>query len=117
VAYLLSIPAIPWSLGKALLRQAMIGVLPDAIRCRKKTPLAGDLGSARAAAFGKPRSPLDLTCVSGLDRYVDTVWYPDLPGGDRAGSDFWTDARAINLAFWLDWNRGRIEWEPRPALN
>jgi asparagine synthase (glutamine-hydrolysing) len=42
VRYLLAIPPIPWCLNKTLLRRAMRGVLPDAVRLRPKAPLAAD---------------------------------------------------------------------------
>ncbi|ETX02745.1 MAG: hypothetical protein ETSY1_02480 [Candidatus Entotheonella factor] len=41
VQYLLSVPPAPWFERKFLLRQAMQGVLPDAVRLRAKTPLQG----------------------------------------------------------------------------
>lgn len=42
VNYLLAIPPLPWFVHKQLLRRAMVGLLPDAVRLRPKTPLAGD---------------------------------------------------------------------------
>lgn len=44
VDYLLGLPVIPWLLDKTILRKAMVGVLPDAVRMRPKSPLAGDPG-------------------------------------------------------------------------
>ena len=44
VEYLLAIPIIPWLLDKAILRSVAIGILPDQVRLRPKTPLAGDPG-------------------------------------------------------------------------
>jgi len=44
VSYLLSIPVIPWLLGKYILREAIQGILPESIRKRQKTPLNGDPG-------------------------------------------------------------------------
>lgn len=44
VEYLLGLPVIPWILGKHILRESMRGVLPESIRTRRKTPLAGDPG-------------------------------------------------------------------------
>src|SRR4029077_9736515 len=42
VEYLLALPPFPWFFEKALLREAMIGCLPESVRRRPKTPLAGD---------------------------------------------------------------------------
>ena len=42
VNYLLAIPTIPWFLHKELVRVAMGGILPEAVRLRPKTPLVGD---------------------------------------------------------------------------
>lgn len=44
VDYLLGLPVIPWLLDKTILRKAMVGILPDAVRMRPKSPLAGDPG-------------------------------------------------------------------------
>jgi asparagine synthase (glutamine-hydrolysing) len=40
--FLLALPPLPWFVDKELLRVAMRGVLPDAVRLRPKRPLAGD---------------------------------------------------------------------------
>ena len=42
VDFLLAVPPFPWSFQKRLLRQAMVGRLPESVRRRRKTPLAGD---------------------------------------------------------------------------
>ncbi len=42
VDYVLALPPFPWSFEKTLLRKAMIGRLPERVRRRPKTPLAGD---------------------------------------------------------------------------
>jgi asparagine synthase (glutamine-hydrolysing) len=42
VRFLLRIPAVPWAMEKHLLRRSQIGVLPDEIRLREKTPLLND---------------------------------------------------------------------------
>ena len=44
VDYLLGVPVIPWLLDKTILRRAMVDILPDAVRTRPKSPLAGDPG-------------------------------------------------------------------------
>ena len=42
VQYVLAIPPVPWSIGKHMLRVAMVGTLPEAVRRRPKAGLAGD---------------------------------------------------------------------------
>jgi asparagine synthase (glutamine-hydrolysing) len=42
VNYVLAIPLVPWSIDKTLLRTLVRGILPDAVRLRPKTILAGD---------------------------------------------------------------------------
>lgn len=42
VEYLLAIPPFPWAFEKTILREAVAGRLPESIRQRPKTPLAGD---------------------------------------------------------------------------
>lgn len=42
VEYLFTLPVWPWFTDKHLLRKAMTGFLPEAIRLRPKTPLGGD---------------------------------------------------------------------------
>jgi asparagine synthase (glutamine-hydrolysing) len=39
--YLLALPPVPWCMNKELIRIASRGVLPEAVRVRPKTPLAG----------------------------------------------------------------------------
>src|SRR2546426_10883161 len=42
VRFLLRLPPVPWCADKELLRVAMQGVLPEQVRCRPKSPLAGE---------------------------------------------------------------------------
>ena len=42
VNFLLALPPFPWFYEKLLLREAMAGRLPESVRVRPKTPLAGD---------------------------------------------------------------------------
>jgi asparagine synthase (glutamine-hydrolysing) len=41
IDYVLAIPAVPWCMRKTVLREAMRGILPEEVRTREKTPLAG----------------------------------------------------------------------------
>jgi asparagine synthase (glutamine-hydrolysing) len=42
VKFVLAIPPLPWCANKEILRTSMRGLLPEVIRLRPKTPLAGD---------------------------------------------------------------------------
>ena len=48
VSFALSLPSYPWCVNKTVLREAMAGRLPDAIRLRPKSALAGDPVALRA---------------------------------------------------------------------
>jgi asparagine synthase (glutamine-hydrolysing) len=48
--FLLRIPLIPWSMDKYLLRRSQIGILPDEIRLRPKTPATEDVMLLHAAS-------------------------------------------------------------------
>src|SRR5437660_152584 len=41
--FLLRIPPVPWAMDKYLLRRSQIGILPDEIRLRPKTPVLQDV--------------------------------------------------------------------------
>lgn len=104
VNYVLALPPFPWAFEKTLLRQAMLGHLPEKIRLRKKTPLAGD------PLIEKLRQP-DAAWVDNvrwseeMDCYVDRSALPRLSGESnplRAS----VDIRALCLNFWLQSARG-----------
>jgi asparagine synthase (glutamine-hydrolysing) len=40
--FVLTVPSMPWCVDKALARESMRGKLPEEVRLRRKTPLAGD---------------------------------------------------------------------------
>jgi asparagine synthase (glutamine-hydrolysing) len=52
VNYLLALPPFPWFFQKMLLREAMAGRIPEAIRMRPKTSLQGDPVSAQVRRTG-----------------------------------------------------------------
>jgi len=67
VNYLLALPPFPWFFQKMLLREAMAGRIPEAIRMRPKTPLQGDPVSAQLRRTG-----------------AETVQYDTVEPGSRA---------------------------------
>jgi asparagine synthase (glutamine-hydrolysing) len=97
VRYMLSIPPIPWCLNKGLLREAMRGALPDEVRLRPKTPLAGDQIEAMRRRGDWP--PIDrFECARRLSRYVDL---PSFLNQKFASSSFWTAIRPHSFNRWL----------------
>jgi len=48
--FLLRVPPIPWAMDKHLLRRSQIGILPDEIRLRPKTPVTQDVLMLQAAS-------------------------------------------------------------------
>lgn len=99
LAFLLSLPALPWCSDKELLRQAGRGVLPDAVRLRKKSPLIRD---PIVALLEKPESAWvdSFAAVPELDAYVRRDRIPPVhrvadPGGA------WMHLKPLSLNLWL----------------
>lgn len=107
VEYVLSIPPVPWCVDKRLLREAMRDRLPDPVRLRAKTPLAGDplVALLRGA---KARWIDDFEPAAELGRYVDRAAIPALGGADGA-HDPWTHLRPLCLNLWLQYS-GRVHY-------
>jgi asparagine synthase (glutamine-hydrolysing) len=97
--FLLALPALPWSSDKEILRRAARGILPEAVRLRKKSPLLAD---PITALLQRPESVwVDrFGAVPELNEYVQR---------DRIPKVFQTkDAfvalvhlRPLSLNFWL----------------
>jgi len=99
VKFLLALPALPWCSDKELLREAARGVLPDAVRLRRKSPLLADpliallqqTESARVDSF-EP--------APGLGHYVERQRIPKV-FGERDPWNAWVHLRPLSLNFWL----------------
>jgi asparagine synthase (glutamine-hydrolysing) len=99
VNFLLSLPPFPWFYEKSLLREAMAGRLPESVRRRPKTPLAGD--------------PLSQWLKRPESKWMnDAQWSPDsenfinrreLPGVPSHGGpeELSSSIRPLCLNFWL----------------
>jgi asparagine synthase (glutamine-hydrolysing) len=97
--FLLRVPPIPWSMDKYLLRRSQIGVLPDEIRLRRKTPVTVDVMLLHAAS-GKWSPPL----VESLgERLREAVNFELLGSYLRGAMDdsLYVHLRPIALARWL----------------
>lgn len=71
VSYLQSIPPIPWLKEKFLLREAMQGALPEAVRLRPKTVLRGTPGLDRLRRQGPQPWMERLALAPALAPYID----------------------------------------------
>jgi asparagine synthase (glutamine-hydrolysing) len=99
VNFLLALPALPWCSDKELLREAARGILPDAIRLRRKSPLLAD---PLVAFLQKPESAWvdSFEPVPDLDRYVVRERIPRVFGEKDAWAA-WIHLRPLSLNFWL----------------
>jgi len=102
----LSLPSYPWCVDKTVLREAMRGRLPDVIRLRPKTALAGDPLALRAWPARKVVALIKNT--PGMDAYIDVQAF------ERSAQDpgVLTDRQpgtlaAAALATWLGTAAGR----------
>lgn len=99
VGFLLALPALPWCSDKELLREAARGVLPDAVRLRRKSPLLGD---PLIALLQQTESAWVDSFVPepGLGAYVERRRIPKV-FGERDAWTAWIHLRPLSLNFWL----------------
>jgi asparagine synthase (glutamine-hydrolysing) len=102
--FCLSLPPMPWCVKKHIVREAMRGVLPEAVLRRPKTPLAGfpELQLLRRPEAGW----IDrFVAAQGLAHYVDRAKIGPVcaQGGDDEASRErrWRDLRPLSLSMWL----------------
>lgn len=100
VEYVLAIPPVPWSIAKHVLRVAMVGTLPDAVRLRPKTGLAGN--PAVELLRGSGRHWLDEFEPSAkLANYVRRDSVPRIAGNGNSDG-LWLDLLPFTLNRWLE---------------
>ena len=95
----LSLPPSPWCTGKRVLREAMRGRLPEAVRLRPKTPLAGRPDLAMMARDGAATWQR-FAPSAALAAYVDVARLR----GEAARANparTWVNLRAVTLDRWL----------------
>ena len=99
VNFLLALPALPWCSDKELLRQSAKGVLPDAVRLRRKSPLRAD--PLIALLERQESSWVDsFQAVPELARYVERRLIPKVFKQKDVWSA-WIHLRPLSLNFWL----------------
>jgi len=110
--YLLSLPPVPWCVEKELMRLAMRGVLPEEVRLRPKTLLAGDND---VEFLRRPESEWidNFEPTPRLANYVDRRRIPPL-FGESDPTEVGINTRPLSLNFWLKystqaWSQGGTE--------
>ncbi|MGB6523868.1 MAG: asparagine synthase-related protein [Candidatus Acidiferrales bacterium] len=98
VNFLLAIPVMPWSFRKYLLRRAMRGRLPEAIRMRPKTPLQENPVTVAVRRERGPRVQT-MKVAEELRRYINVREIAPLQSSD--------DPELINLKIRI---RGLNHW-------
>jgi len=100
---LLALPALPWCSDKELLREAARGILPDAVRLRRKSPLLAD---PLIALLQRPESAWvdSFEGVPELGRYVERRLIPKV-FGEKDGWTAWIHLRPLSLNSWLQTNK------------
>ena len=103
VEFLLALPALPWCSDKELLREAARGILPDAVRLRRKSPLLAD---PLVALLQQPESAWvdSFEGVPELGRYVERRLVPKV-FGEKDSTAAWIHLRPLSLNFWLRWQK------------
>ena len=99
VDFLLALPALPWCSDKELLREAARGILPEAVRLRRKSPLLAD---PLIALLQQPESAWvdSFEGVPELGRYVERHLIPKV-FGEKDVWTAWIHLRPLSLNFWL----------------
>ncbi|MGH9492950.1 MAG: asparagine synthetase B family protein, partial [Terriglobales bacterium] len=100
MSYLLAVPPVPWCLRKRLVREAMRGVLPEAVRLRPKAPLGGDPVRTRLAQASPDWAPR-LAPLPELGPYVQSDRMPRPQEGKDWGEASWVNLRPLALNLWL----------------
>ena len=99
LAGLLALPALPWCSDKELLREAARGILPDAVRLRRKSPLPAD---PLIALLRQPESAWvdSFKGVPELGQYVEQRLIPKV-FGEKDVWAAWIHLRPVSLNSWL----------------
>src|SRR5207248_10024863 len=111
--HLMAIPELPYSMDKYLLRLALRGMIPEAVRTRPKTPLQSD---PLPAAF--KRNGLGLTQPirpqKRLHDFINTDAIPVLTP-KAAAERLRVDLRVASLNCWLQNQENSNAWKRQNA--
>jgi asparagine synthase (glutamine-hydrolysing) len=97
--FLLQVPPVPLCINKELVRRMALGLLPERIRLRPKTPFEGDQVALQASTYGwspmpLPEPPKDLRQFVNWEGLARTL-------KDQAICFPWSDLRPISLLYWI----------------
>jgi asparagine synthase (glutamine-hydrolysing) len=109
--YLLAVPPIPWCANKHLIRHAMRGILPEPVRRRPKTCLAGDPVSEHLKRIPEwwRAQPAFMPAMA---EYVEkNALLRSVDGGYVDLSTNWINLRPFALNYWLKDLRGQHKIE------
>lgn len=99
--FMLAIPPTPWCLNKNILRSAMCGLLPEAVRIRPKSYISDDPVSLRLHR-GDTEWLRDLELTAESKKYLkDNTMFCEDQFSDAALYPGVTDFRPFYLAIWL----------------
>jgi asparagine synthase (glutamine-hydrolysing) len=99
VEFCLSLPTVPWCIRKEILRRWLRGRVPEAVRTRPKTPLAGFphlLAPPRPGRHGRGR----FEPCEEASQYVDRGKMMEMEA-DAHPWRSWVDLRPASLDLWL----------------
>jgi asparagine synthase (glutamine-hydrolysing) len=100
-SFVLRLPSFPWCINKEIVRSAMLGRLPEAVRTRPKAPLAGD-PVGPDGRWSASRAVALLEATPEISRFVDIDRFRTMVVGDslltNESPGTWA---AISLAQWL----------------
>ncbi len=99
VDFLLALPDLPWCSDKELLRETGRGILPDAVRLRRKSPLPAD---PLNVLLQRPESAWvdSFEGAPELGRYVERRLIPKVFGEKNVWTA-WIHLRPLSLNYWL----------------
>jgi len=99
INFLLCVPPVPLCIDKELLRRAMLVLLPEEVRLRPKTPLAGDPLALQVR--NRRWSPLPLPQpTTAVKFFVDWERLAAILE-NASGNSLWRDLRPVLLNHWL----------------
>jgi asparagine synthase (glutamine-hydrolysing) len=100
VDFLLSLPTLPWCIGKQIIREAMMGFLPLQVLRRRKAALAGD---PVVELLKQPQSSWidSFQPTPELLHYVRPSRIPPIAGKPNSSADAWRHLRPLSLDHWL----------------
>jgi asparagine synthase (glutamine-hydrolysing) len=99
LSFLLALPRLPWCCDKELLRENMRGVMPDAVRLRRKTSMPAD---PLVGLLQSPESKWvdDFQPIPELAKYVSREKIPPVYR-EAIPWEAWVNLRPLSLNFWL----------------